>query len=79
MTNVNQDDGCTYLSRNEHWCVSGYVTIRVPVSFDTWGEPGDRRFDMDLEDAVNDIVSGEWELEDSDGLDFEAESDDVYL
>lgn len=76
MTRMDQDDGCTYLTQGEHWHVSGYVTIRVPVEFDTWGEPGESSFDRDLNDAIDDVTHCEWELVDSDDLDMEAESDD---
>lgn len=80
MTHLCQDDGVTYLDGREHWHVSGYVTVKVWVSFDTHGEPGDPdgRFDDDLYDALSDVICDDFEVEDSDGLDFEAEEDDYY-
>lgn len=78
MSHVNQDDGCTYLEADEHWCVSGYVTIKVHVCFETCGDPGDREFDRALDDAINDVTFADWELVDSDDLEFEVESDGVY-
>lgn len=72
MTHVCQDDGLTYLDGGEQWRVSGYVTVKVWVDFTTTSEPGDMGFDDDLNDAVSDF--DDWEVEDIDGLDFEAEA-----
>lgn len=73
MTHLCQDDGCTYLDRNEEWHVTGYVTVKVYVDFTTTSEPGDQGFDDDLGDAVDDVVSGDYEIVDSDELDLEAQ------
>lgn len=75
MSYVNQDDGCTYLSSNEHYHVSGYVTLRVWVSFNTGSEPGDSGYDADLDKAVEDVVYSDWTLEDTSELVEEVEED----
>lgn len=53
MTRLCQEDGCTYLSRGEEYHVSGYVTMRAYVSFNTTAEPGDSDFDDALMDALD--------------------------
>lgn len=73
MTHVNPDDGICYLDRNEHYHVTGYVTVKVWVDFETSSEPGDPDFEEDLNEAVADFE--DWEIEDSDDLDLEVEVD----
>ena len=72
MPRYDNDDGTVSLSRDEHYHVSGYVTVKVYVSFDTNYEPDESGFDIDLMDAVSD---GDWEIEDDCDLDYEIESD----
>lgn len=78
MTYLCQDDGITYLSGNEHYRVHGYVTLKVYIDFDTSAEPGDARFDRDLDDAIADVMNTtDYEIED-DSLDCDVEEDDYY-
>ena len=78
MTYLCQDDGITYLSGNEHYRVHGYVTLKVYIDFDTSAEPGDARFDRDLDDAIADVMNtSDYEIED-DSLDCDVEEDDYY-
>lgn len=78
MTYLCQDDGCTYLSGNEHYRVHGYVTLKVCIDFETSAEPGDAGFDRDLDDAISDVLNTtDYEIED-DSLDCDVEDDDYY-
>lgn len=78
MTYLCQDDGITYLSGNEHYRVHGYVTLKVYIEFETSAEPGDARFDRDLDDAIADVMNTtDYEIED-DSLDCDVEEDDYY-
>lgn len=72
MSYTDPEDGITYRSRGEHYHVTGYVTVTVYVSFDTYNEPDESGYDADLMDA---ITYGDWEIEDDSGLEFEIESD----
>lgn len=67
MSYINQEDGLTYPSHDEEYHVTGYVTVRVPVDFNTKYEPGEKGFDDDLQDGI-DFDSFEIVKED---LDFE--------
>ena len=80
MTHLCQDDGITYLNGGEHWHVTGYATVKVWVSFDTDGEPGDPddRFEDDLYAALSDVINDDFEVVESDGLELEAEEDGYY-
>lgn len=79
MTYLCQDDGCTYLSGNEHYRVHGYVTLKVYIDFETSAEPGDARFDRDLDDAISDVLNTtDYEIEDDSSLDYDVEDDDYY-
>lgn len=73
MTHIDQDDGITYLDGHEQWHVTGYVTVRVSVDFRTTYEPSDFEFDNEIKEAVDDVISTDYEIEDYDGLDFEPE------
>lgn len=73
MSYQDPEDGTVSRTRGEHYHVTGYVTVKVWVSFDTWNEPDDSGYDADLMDAVAD---GEWEIEDDSELDFEIEDDE---
>lgn len=74
MSYTDPNDGITYRSKGEHYHVSGYVTVKVWVSFDTYNEPDESGYDADLMDAVAD---GEIEeIEDDSGLEFEIEDDE---
>lgn len=72
MPHYDYDDGTVSLCRNEYYHVSGYVTVKVYVSFDTNYEPDESGYDEDLMDAVS---NGDWEIEDDSDLDYEIESD----
>lgn len=72
MSYTDPEDGITYRSRGEHYHVSGYVTLKVYVSFDTDYEPDESGYDVDLMDAIADV---DWEIDDDSGLEFEIESD----
>ena len=74
MSYTNQDDGITYASVGEHYHVSGYVTVRVYVSFDTDYEPDDSKFDEQLRDEVS--MFDDWEIEDDSDLEYEIEGDE---
>ena len=70
-----EDDGTVSLSRGEHYHVSGYVRVKVSVSFDTYHEPDEKSFSSDMFDAVTDAISaGDWDIVNED-LDYEIESD----
>ena len=77
MSYIGKEDGARYLGGNEHWHASGYVTVKVWVSFDTDGEPGgpDDRFEDDLYEALSDVINDDFEVVESDGLELEAEAD----
>ena len=78
MTYLCQDDGITYLSGNEHYRVHGYITVKVYIEFETSAEPGDARFDRDLDDAISDVLNtSDYEIED-DSLDCDVEDDEDY-
>lgn len=78
MTYLCQDDGITYLSGNEYYHVHGYVILKVYIEFDTTAEPGDARFDKDLDDAISDVLNTtDYEIED-DSLDCDVEEYDYY-
>ena len=53
MSYTNQEDGITYASAGEHYHVSGYVTVKVYVSFDTEYEADDPKFEAELQDEVS--------------------------
>lgn len=73
MPHYDYDDGTVSLSRGEHYHVSGYVTVKVYVSFDTNYEPDESGWDADLMDAIE---FDDWEIENDDELDIEIEDDD---
>jgi len=78
MSYTDPDDGCTYLSRGEHFHYSGHVTVSVRVSFDADDESSlNSNYDDALSDAIMDAVAcGDFEVEDDDSLDCEVEDDD---
>ena len=69
MTYMSQEDGITRLSRGEHYRVSGYVTVKVPVCYETSHEPGDD--EDELWEAIKDVVGDDFDLVDSDDLEYE--------
>lgn len=73
MPRYDRDDGTVSLCGDEYYHVSGYVTVKVRVSFNTSYEPDESGFDDALAEAVAD--SGDWEIEDSDDLDYDIERD----
>ena len=74
MSYTNQEDGITYASAGEHYHVSGYVTVKVYVSFDTAYEADDPKFEAELQDEVS--MFDEWEIEDDSDLEWEIEDDE---
>ena len=74
MSYTNQDDGITYASAGEHYHVSGYVTVKVYVSFDTDYEADDPKFEAELQDEVS--MFDEWEIEDDSDLEWEIVEDE---
>ena len=74
MSYTNQEDGITYASAGEHYHVSGYVTVKVYVSFDTDHEADDPKFEAELQDEVS--MFDEWEIEDDSDLEWEIEEDE---
>lgn len=76
MSIFNNEDGTTSLSRGEHYEVSGYVTIKILVRYDTKNEPGEDK--DDLFDAIaDDIGHKDFDIVDSDDLEYEIEGDDL--
>ena len=73
MTHLCNDDGLNYLDRGEHYRVSGYVTVRIPVAYTTNKEPGDD--ERDLWDAVTDITGKDVDIVNIDELEYETEAD----
>ena len=74
MSYTDKDDGTTSLSRGEHYEVSGYVTIKIHVRYDTNKEPGEDQ--DDLWDAISDEIGGtDFDIVDSDDLDYDIEKD----
>lgn len=74
MSYTNQEDGITYASAGEHYHVSGYVTVKVYVSFDTDYEADDPKFEAELQDEVS--MFDEWEIEDDSDLEWEIVEDE---
>ena len=74
MSYTNQEDVITYASAGEHYHVSGYVTVKVYVSFDTEYEADDPKFEAELQDEVS--MFDEWEIEDDSDLELEIEEDE---
>ena len=74
MSYTNQEDGITYASAGEHYHVSGYVTVKVYVSFDTDYEADAPKFEAELQDEVS--MFDEWEIEDDSDLEWEIEEDE---
>lgn len=73
MTYMSQEDGITRLSHGEHYRVSGYVTVKVPVCYETYREPGED--DKDLWEAVEDVVGDDFDLVDSSDLRYEVDDE----
>ena len=69
MTYLSNEDGITRLSRGERYRVSGYVTVKVPVCYTTTNEPGED--DNELWDAIKEVVGNDFDLVDSEELDYE--------
>lgn len=75
MSYIDKDDGTTNLSRGEHYEVSGYVTIKILVKYDTKNEPGED--EDDLWDAISDEIGySDFDIENSDDLDYDIVRDD---
>jgi len=74
MSIFNNEDGTTSLSRDEHYYVSGYVTVRVPICYETTKEPGED--DDDEWSAIMDVVGDDFDIVDDSELDYEIEKDD---
>lgn len=75
MSIFNNEDGTTALSYDEHYEVSGYVTIKIHVRYDTNNEPGEDK--GDLFDAIaDDIGHKDFDIVDSDDLDYDIVKDD---
>ena len=74
MSYIDNDDGQLKCSRGEHYSVSGYVTIKVPISYETKDEPGDD--DDDMWEAISDVVGPDFDIVDTDDLEYEIEGDE---
>lgn len=74
MSYIDNDDGQVKCSRGEHYEVSGEVTIKIHVRYTTKNEPGDD--EDDLWNAIEEIVSDDFDIVDSEDLDYEIEGDD---
>lgn len=75
MSIFSNEDGITSLSGNEHYHVSGHVTIRIPICYDTNNEPGED--DDDKWEAIADVVGDDFDIVDDGGLDYMIEDDDL--
>lgn len=73
MSHIDKDDGCRYLDCGEHYRASGYVTVRVHVAYTTDCEPGED--ERALWDALEDIISDDFDVVDADGLNYTIERD----
>ena len=76
MSYISQEDGIWRASAGEHYHVSGYVTVKLYVSFDTGYDSDEAGFDSDLEEAVADVISDDYEIEDTGDLEWEIVEDD---
>ena len=76
MSWTSQEDGITYRGRGECYDVYGKVTIEVTVHFKTYSEPDEPSFESDLYSVISEDVGLDFEIIDSEGLDFEIECDD---
>ena len=69
MTYIDQEDGIEKLSRSERYEVSGYVTIKVPIRYETSNEPGED--DDEQWNAISDVVGPDFDIVDTSELDYE--------
>ena len=76
MSYINQEDGVRHASAGEHYHVSGYVYVKLFVSFDTGYDSSEAGFDSDLEEAVADVISDDYEIEDTGDLEWEIVEDE---
>lgn len=65
MSHVNQDDGITYADGDEEYQYTGYITMKLTVSFTSQYDEGSDEFLSDLSDSL-DICEGsieDWDLD----------------
>lgn len=74
MSYVDKEDGLEKLSLGEHYEVSGEVTIKIHIRYSTNNEPGED--DDDMWDAIKEVVGDDFDIVDTDDLDYEIEEDD---
>lgn len=74
MSYIDQDDGLEKLSRGEHYEVSGEVTIKIHIRYSTNNEPGED--DNDMWEAIKEVVGDDFDIVDTDDLEYEVEEDD---
>lgn len=65
MTRIDQDDGCTYLTGNETWCITVRATVEVTVVIGGLSDRAlDRLGNAEVTEALSDAGLEDFELQD---------------